>query len=848
MIQREDINILLADTYYESAKTLGVDMRKVTELLETLRPHFTDQPVFDIWKHIRLDSIDLENENLIRILTKLKYDYFNLVYKAGIQHIQQITAQDPESGFQAWLHIYAEAIIHWESHVYDRIDDVPFDFSDSHRQYLKDAQKFHDYVRDNRWADCYERYKSLAENEQLKPLQQALLHTIAGQIQLYYYLDMEHSRTHLETARKLSPLPNAKIERCFGEWHLKNQEFDTARMFFMNAMSIDINDADAYLAMGDSYRDERKWSLAAEYYSKAIAINPLETSPYDRLLYIYGEPDMIGENEPKLALMLQKIELLNFNTPDKRYSNWRYNGYRAMGWVYYRNENYPKAIEWYTKAVKLQPSWSSAYIDLGNTYYSAGDKPAAKKQYDKAESVAPDSYDAFWVLAWYYEQEKAYETAISYYSKCIALRPASAKDTGFIIANIYSEHLQFFPKALDCLQQLISQYPNNEKVYEKTAAIYAKSGDMPAAETAWRKVLDINPHNHNAWNETGVIQYKQAAYQEAAISFEKALAINPGDPVYYGNLSDAYRNAGEGKKSEQILRNGIAQFPKNADLLNKMGNIHFDRREYEKAREFYQQSVEIQPDNTVFNTNVAGAYKMLQDWNNAARYYENALRLSPDNDDYLNESGIIAFRMGQYQQSVDYFEQAAIASPETATYFDNLGQALLQVPGKEKETETAFLQALSLSPDNDVFQNRTGNFYLLHGRYQEALDCYQIATELQPDNAIYIANAGYARLYLGQLTAAVLDLEKAIELDPDMTQAHIWLAAVFAAQGDRQKGANYLVGQMTHSDNPEYLLAFLEIFDKLEKPDPVFTQMAVEKMQQQPLIWAKYQQLVSEGP
>ena len=110
MISQQDIRILLADGYYTFAKIEGMDMRRVTEILEALRPHFTDQPDYNVWKKIPFEAGDLDNDDLIRMLVKLKFDYYSLVCKNIVQVVQQQSKENDGGSFMARLGSYLGGI------------------------------------------------------------------------------------------------------------------------------------------------------------------------------------------------------------------------------------------------------------------------------------------------------------------------------------------------------------------------------------------------------------------------------------------------------------------------------------------------------------------------------------------------------------------------------------------------------------------------------------------------------------------------------------------------------------------------------------------------------------------
>lgn len=764
MLEAKEITDLLAKTYFNAARSEGIDMVKVASVLEHLRPRFNGPPVYDIWKHIRLDESDLQNDNLLGVFVRLKFDYYDLVYRSAVRLIATEAEKNPDNAFQTWLDIYINALVSWESNVYDRVDDIEPKMARAHIDFMHSAQKYHDFVRENRWADCYDWYAGLARHERISAELRAGLEIIAGQIQLYHILDPEAARIHFEKAQALG-LKSARLERAFGDLHLNKQEFDAARLRYLTALSYDDADADNYIALGDSYRDERKYKLAEDYYRQAIRHNPIDVSAYDRLIYLYGEPDIFSENVDKIPALLEKIELLNPKSKDERYANWRYGSYRSVGGAYYRNNDFSQAVIWYRKAIKSQPRWPLAYLDLGYALYADKKTAEAKKALLKAESISPDNFDVIWALAWFYDQEKISARASEYYNRCLEIRPQAGKTLHVVLGDIYANQMGDYDRAIEQYEKATVLNPGDATGFEKLAKAYTELNRSEQAESAWHRAAALDPAKSDYQNEIGIIYYRRGDYAKAAEYFQKALDLRPTDVVINDNLGQALQNAGRIDEAERVYLKSLEMTPENAPYHNRLGNFYTNIGQQEKALEQYRIAVEQDASNPVYHENMGFIYKAMNMPDEARRSYEKAAGLAPENGNYPNEIGILYFSQNDFEKAAEYFKKATDLNPDDGVMFDNLGQSLERTG--RAEAEQAYLRATTLKPDRDDYLNRLGNFYANKGEDDKAVPWYEKAIAVNPGDSVYYSNLASSQRKLARYEEAEKTCLAGLAVSPD---------------------------------------------------------------------------------
>ncbi|MBM3728508.1 MAG: tetratricopeptide repeat protein [Acidobacteria bacterium] len=72
------------------------------------------------------------------------------------------------------------------------------------------------------------------------------------------------------------------------------------------------------------------------------------------------------------------------------------------------------------------------------------------------------------------------------------------------------------------------------------AAAALSRGDLAAAETGFRRVLELEPRNAGALGNLGVVYVRLERFDDAARAYQAALKVAPGDPGLLTNLALAY--------------------------------------------------------------------------------------------------------------------------------------------------------------------------------------------------------------------------------------------------------------------------------------------------------------------
>jgi cytochrome c-type biogenesis protein CcmH/NrfG len=84
--------------------------------------------------------------------------------------------------------------------------------------------------------------------------------------------------------------------------------------------------------------------------------------------------------------------------------------------------------------------------------------------------------------------------------------------------------------------------------------------------------------------------------------------------------------------------------PNNVALLNDVGNIYYDSKQYPAAIDYYNRSLKLQPNDTAVRTDLATAYWYVGDADTAIAEFNKALAYEPTKPDTLFNLGIVKWQ------------------------------------------------------------------------------------------------------------------------------------------------------------------------------------------------------------
>jgi tetratricopeptide (TPR) repeat protein len=266
-------------------------------------------------------------------------------------------------------------------------------------------------------------------------------------------------RTDAQRIAKALPFAGAETGYEFGRNYLSLGSVffergypETSEAFFRRAMQDDPASAEALYGLGSVYLQQQKLKEARESFERALKL---------RASY----PGTIP------------------------------NAWNNLGILSAREGNTPAAIEFFQKALQIDPAHLIALLNLGNAYRQRKNWGEAKKTLQRAFDIGPDdpevNYSLGMVCAQLEESDRAYE----YLKRAVSLRPAYPE----ALNNLGVLYLRTRPEeAIHSFEESIRVAPEYDQAYLNLARVYAIQGKREKARQVLLELLKQHPDHAQA--------------------------------------------------------------------------------------------------------------------------------------------------------------------------------------------------------------------------------------------------------------------------------------------------------------------------------------------------------------
>lgn len=308
-----------------------------------------------------------------------------------------------------------------------------------------------------------------------------------------------------------------------------------------------------------------------------------------------------------------------------------------IGLVFARSKNTELAIENFKKAIVVDPKYTPAYRELGETYYLMGSKEAdnAVKACENYLSLTenPDAYQ--YQHAFFLSMAKNYTKANEVFSKIV-----DKPDVKVVTLRFYANSL--FESANDYTSK-------GEK--DKAEADFQKSRLIFERYFAKVKPAEIEAKDYSDYGRALLKIKGQDSL--AIVAFNKSLAINPDQQEIQQMVGDTYYKNKKFAQAVDAYQKLIAKRkePKSLDYFS-IGRAYYYNNQFVEADSAFTRLIKMQPEMTVGYIWEANT-KVQQDPDSeqglAKPYFEKVIEKGSTNPDKNKKDLISSYRyLGYY--------------------------------------------------------------------------------------------------------------------------------------------------------------------------------------------------------
>ena len=288
-----------------------------------------------------------------------------------------------------------------------------------------------------------------------------------------------------------------------------------------------------------------------------------------------------------------------------------------------------KADADFHEALKLDPTNSTAYLELAQLRLVQKKVPEAKPLLEQALQYNPNSTRALHLLVSCLLFEKQPALALSRVQQQISKSPQNP-DMYTLLAD-----LQMATKdtagAVASAEKALQLNPNDNSAVIAYSRAQVANGDTGAATAKWQQWTAAHPNDAQAYTMLGSLQEAQGEQDKAIDNYKKALSIQPEQPVAANNL--AYLMVQTGQNLDvalslaQVARRALPNAPSTADTL---AWIYYQKGNYASGRDLLEDAVKLDPGNASIHYHLGMIYTKLSNNSEAIVELKKAASLAPN--------------------------------------------------------------------------------------------------------------------------------------------------------------------------------------------------------------------------
>ena len=230
---------------------------------------------------------------------------------------------------------------------------------------------------------------------------------------------------------------------------------------------------------------------------------------------------------------------------------------------YFWNERteagYQKAIEYFQKAVKVDPDYTRALVGIAKGYFALAlyfmdpriaipEAEAAARKALEIDDTIGELHGVYGVIRLYYYE---WEQGLRYCKRAVILGPQDV-----YAYHVYSNILlvtRKFSKAIDIIQQAVKLDPLSLNLISVEGLTLLLAGRHDEAIQKYHKVLEMDPNfQHSLWG-LGMAYSSKSMIEKAIQSYQKFFILSNKSPMATGFLGYAYGMAGCRDDATQML-------------------------------------------------------------------------------------------------------------------------------------------------------------------------------------------------------------------------------------------------------------------------------------------------------
>lgn len=302
--------------------------------------------------------------------------------------------------------------------------------------------------------------------------------------------------------------------------------------------------------IGVTYTRAQDFELAAEWYRKALKLDPQRLSARKNLAVVlwFG-----GHHEQAERDFEELVKRAPADPVPHLY----------LGLAAYGRSDYARASKHFEQAGELASDNPEAQQAVAESYLASGRAQEAGRILEKVIAAGNATAQDYRMLAEAYDRQKRPEEAYAAYRKAIE---ADTGDESLIALARFAVAHGNTTYAREVLSGGMERHPNSARLHFEAGTVWSLDGNFGQAQAEYAKAAGLDAHWSLPVLAQGVGQLQQGKNEQAAATFRRAIELAPGD--YRGHYLLATAQERVGAREDAARRTELIATLRRAIQLN----------------------------------------------------------------------------------------------------------------------------------------------------------------------------------------------------------------------------------------------------------------------------------------
>ncbi len=286
-------------------------------------------------------------------------------------------------------------------------------------------------------------------------------------------------------------------------------------------------------------------------------------------------------------------------------------------------KDYPAALNYFERALKILPNYSYLYVNMGVLKSAMGNQQEAEANFKQAQFLNPGNPECYYFYANWLRSQGKFKEALEQATQGLKVSPGHSgnkllyNDLMLLAANESNQ--------IQIAEQVAKDKPTVDN-YIALSLLYYQKQQYQKCIDASTEAIKLKADCIEAYNNICSAQNLLGNYDEAVKAGEQALKIDPNYQLAKNNLADGLAR----KEKEKNALALIQKDPSEASYIN-LSLEYYNLGQFQKCADAAEQAVKINPNSESGYNNICSAYNMLKLWDKAIEAGEKGLKINPNN-------------------------------------------------------------------------------------------------------------------------------------------------------------------------------------------------------------------------